>query len=436
MVEQEMKITSQAINPLIKEYVNLLNEIKQTAYINEDEIRNLENKLKNLETVLKKNIYEEIYKDSFLILSDILRHLKSFFSKEADIDVKNVLNIIELHKIMQTLPISEIREHIIHSLKVFLLGISFLNKNASLRRLWEERMKCRIKQLTLFRLSKVPNIDEYLGDYIKKGDLIVKIYKIWIFISLLHDIGYVIKLLNKRLSDMFPHFEVTITPKLQYEKDYIKLTEIYSSFFSTPSYSLELDLQNIKDIKDHGYMGSIFSVSQNLFDAQDIESSLYLEALFTICFHNKPYLGALSPFLQLLVFADSIEEMERYLKEEKEGYVKLMSNVDEILIKFEDTNIEVILSFRNQDDAKNYFDKFVKSFSMPDNIKSFINSKDFPKFYESICMKGLEFKISCQFPKEKDALVLFFHGECGRLSSFCQIGEPLKEKPHCTICSS
>jgi hypothetical protein len=410
---------------LLREYEDFIESLRQTK-IKTEKLEKLKDKLEQLNCVLEKNekTLELIYEPTLEVMIEILEHPKFLLEVPEHLNLESFKNLFDLHKKLQLLS-PEIRDHLFHSFRVFILGIVLFYKNENLRELWEKRIRYRIGQLieaemqyASTRKSSKKIIREYLA---KNPDLLMKLYGVWIFVSLYHDMGYIIMLLKNKLKESLPQFDFTIKEEQKYKDALVELRKFYSTFLPKPiDRLLELEkCEKKKKEEEHGYLSSVVAtifpqVTRRIDAVRALLLPDYLlirESIFAIRFHDKPYLSPLSPLLQLLVFTDNIDERERYSLEEK-----LMSEPISEQLDITDAQVHVTLTFQRDNNYQEYSRKLIRSFKMPKEIREFFEKKKFPELYKKMGMDGIEFKIICCSKEVKSPLVLMFHRDCGRLS--------------------
>jgi hypothetical protein len=368
----------------------------------------------------------EIYQGVFEVLNAILEQIRNTLSPEQiKIDVKEAEKLFRLHRALQDYSSSGCREHVIHSFRVFLLGLLFLSGSDDLKNFWEERIKSRIRQMAEYQMRNKGFVDEILRDYFDRNtDFICKICVFWVIVSLFHDLGYILLLLKEILP-----LDVNVQPN--YKQLLQGLTQFYSGFFSE-IFGSSVDLNKCGSVDDHGYLSSVLLGSKILtIDfAHDLDRFLCYEAMFAVGFHDKPYLSPLSPFLQLLVFADMVDEQARNIEEGMQA-----NNLKEESVVFAGTSIKVLMNFDTAQNSENYFEKAKAQFKMPPDVESFFQSQGFRSKYKHMNVGGIELTIMCT-PPEVGRLTLFFHRECGRLSPLDQRSASSIREPYCIHCNS
>lgn len=395
----------------------------------------MKTELDQLKKAIQRKDAPARYETTLKALSSICEHVSVVLDTGAQTNIDYMKELIQLHRQLQFLSQNQVRDHIIHSLHVFLIGMLFLLKSSELKNLWQDRIRTRIEQLMKARMkgAEARLIKKILDDYFAKNrSLLGKMYGAWILTSLFHDIGYIVLLLKMHMEKHFPRFEFGIEAKSESKKTLDKMRRYYSSLLSRRG--SRLDLKKCEREDDHGYLSAVFMAPQRLIDVTLPDSILSLNSIFAMRFHNRPYLSPVSPLLQLLVFADSVEELERYLPEGKDE--KLMTNLDKECVVISGTDVRAILDFKSDAYSMDYFRKLRESLNIPRHAKKFFERKSFAEFYNRMRMNGLEFRIICHPPTKDPCRQLLFCRECGRSSAFEQEETMTLQPADCAYCKS
>jgi len=390
-------------------YIEFLSKIsKLTSGIEQERIEELKELLENLKS--KKDL-QRMYSQSLMIWYRILEHIFHLGIPNDKRIFSTINKALPLFEQLQKLSAEQFpRDHVIHALHVLCVGTALIRMNPDL---WERRIRTRIEQMLKFVFIEEDLRDEALNKLSGTAShLILTIYANWILASLAHDLGYIIVGLREKLQPQF-----IVSPFVKNEEELKRLVGLYQTFFSN-LFGSAVELGGYLDDKEHDCLSAIFltpglKVYDKVLLLSRPEYATYYETSFAIAFHDTPFLSPLSPMLQLLVIADTLEEIERHISVDKK--TELRSELEKAIIRSKGGNeIQAILDFKKKEDAKDFFEKTKETFELQGQVKNVIESDSFPSVYGKMNMTGLRVWVEIHPPCDRFALLL--HEECGRLS--------------------